>query len=40
MKRVVAEKELKEYKQNCWEEIKKYERVVAYGVADNERRTE
>jgi hypothetical protein len=40
MKRVVAEKELNEYKQRCWEEVKKYEKVVSYGVAENERRTD
>lgn len=40
MKRVVAEKELGEYKQKCWEEVKKYEKVVTYGAAENESRSE
>lgn len=40
MRRVVAEKELGEYKQKCWEEVKTYERVVTYGIAENDRRSE
>ena len=40
MKRVVGEKELGEYRQRCWEEVKKYERVVTYGAAENEKRSE
>jgi predicted RNase H-like nuclease (RuvC/YqgF family) len=40
MKRVVAEKELAEYRGKCVEEVKKYERVVSYGIAESEKRTE
>ena len=40
LKRVVAEKELSEYKLKCNEEVKKCERTVTYGIADNEKKTE
>jgi len=33
MRKVVAEKELNEYKGKCSDEVKKYERVVTYGIA-------
>lgn len=38
MRKVVAEKELSECRLKCTEEIRKYERVVSYGVAENEKR--
>lgn len=40
MRKVVAEKELAEYRGKCQEEVKKYERIVVYGTAENEKRTE
>lgn len=40
MRKVVAEKELGEYRGKCQEEVKKYERIVIYGTAENEKRTE
>ena len=40
MRRVVAEKELGEYRGKCVDEVKKYERMVTYGIAENEKRNE
>jgi chromosome segregation ATPase len=40
MKKVVADKELSDYRSKCGDEIKKCERTISYGIAENEKRTE
>jgi hypothetical protein len=40
MRKVVADKELVDYRSKCNDEVKKYERVVTYGIAENDKRTE
>lgn len=40
MKKVVADKELMEYRNRCGEELKKCEKAISYGIAKNENRTD
>lgn len=40
MKKVVADKELSECRSKCVEEIKKCEKTITYGIAENDKRTE
>jgi hypothetical protein len=40
MKKVVAEKELADYRNRCGDELKKCEKAVNYGIAENEKRTD
>ncbi len=40
MKKVVADKELTDYKNKCSDEVKKCGKAVNYGIAENEKRTD
>jgi peptidoglycan hydrolase CwlO-like protein len=40
MKKVVADKELVDYRNKCGDEIKKCEKAVNYGIAENAKRTD